>query len=141
MTSQEVKEYLMQYRDVVRQASAAQDHLTELKAMAERITPNYGGCGSGNAQIGDRLGEAVAKIVDAEAKLDAEIELLIATEREIERAIKSVEEPYRTLLYERYINGKTWEQLAVDMHYSYRGITKMHGRALIVIKECIEVPT
>lgn len=42
------KEYLMQYRDAVRRASAAQDHLTELRAMAERITPNYGSSGGGS---------------------------------------------------------------------------------------------
>lgn len=134
------KEYLMQYRDAVRRASAAQDHLTELRAMAERITPNYGA--SGSAQSSDKLGKAVACIVDAEARVDAEIELLIATEREIERTINAVgDSTLRTLLYERYINGKTWEQIAVDMHYSYRGVTKMHGRALLAVKECIEVPT
>lgn len=134
------KEYLQQYRDAVRRAKAAMDHLDELRAMAERITPNYSGGGGGH-QTGDRLGAAVARIVDAEAKVDAEIELMTATAREIRKTIEAVPEPYRTLLYERYINGKAWEQVAVDMHYSYRGVTKMHGRALQAVKECIEVPT
>lgn len=134
------KEYLQQYRDAVRRAKAAMDHLDELRAMAERITPNYSGGGGGH-QTGDRLGAAVARVVDAEAKVDAEIELMTATAREVRATIEAVPEPYRTLLYERYINGKAWEQVAVDMHYSYRGVTKMHGRALQAVKECIEVPT
>ena len=141
MTPQEVKEYLIGYRYAVRQASAAQDHLTELRAMAEQITPNYTSCGSGNAQTSDKLGKAVALIVEAEAKLDAEIELLIATEREIKRVIEAVEEPYKTLLYERYINGKTWEQIAVNMNYSYRQTTRMHGAALLAVKHVLECPT
>lgn len=136
------KEYLMQYRDAVRRASAAQDHLTELREMAERITPNYGGSGGGTHQIGDKLGAAVARLVDAESRVSDELELLEATEREVIGTIDKITDgTLHTLLYERYINGKTWEQIAVDMHYSYRGVTKMHGRALLAVKECIEVPT
>lgn len=142
MTAKEVKAYLNEYRKCVKRSRAAQDHLNELRTMAERITPNYGGNSGGNHVSSDKLGEAVARIVDAEARVEAEIEMLIATEREIEKVIKSVsDQTLSTLLYERYINGKTWEQLAVQMNYSYRGVTKAHGRALIAVKECIEVPT
>lgn len=136
------KEYLQQYRDAVRRAAAAQDHLDELRSMATRITPNYSSEGGGTHQTGDKLGAAVAKILDAEARVDEEVELLIAVEHEVTRAINKVKDAsLRTLLYERYINGKTWERIAVDMNYSYRGVTKMHGRALQAVKECIEVPT
>lgn len=131
----------MQYRQAVRRVKAAQDHLTELRAIAEHITPNYGSTGGGQA-CGDKLGDAVARIVDAEARVDAEIELLIATEREIDRVIKSVDDDkLRTLLYERYINGKTWEQVAVRMNYSYRHTTKLHGTALNILKDVLECPT
>ena len=58
------KEYLQQYRDSARRAKAAMDHLQELRAMAEKITPNYGGSGGGSNQAGDRLGAAVARMID-----------------------------------------------------------------------------
>ena len=132
------KEYLQQYRDAVRRAKAAMDHLDELRAMAERITPNYGSSGGGGKQTGDRLGAAVARIVDAEARVDAEIELLTATAREVRTTIEAVPEPYRTLLYERYINGKTWEQIAVIMNYSWRQTVRLHGIALNAVKDVIE---
>ncbi len=136
------KEYLLQYRDAVRRATAAQDHLDELRAMAERITPNYGGSGGGTHQTGDKLGAAVARLVDAENRVSDELELLEATEREVIGTIDKITDgTLHTLLYERYINGKTWERIAVEMNYSYRGVTKMHGRALQAVKECIEVPT
>ena len=125
------KEYLNQYRDAVRRASAAQDHLAELRAIAERITPNYSAEGGGTHQSGDKLGAAVARIIDAEARVDAEIELLIATEREIEHTIDAIEnKTLRTLLYERYINGKSFEKIAVDMNYSWRQTIRLHGTAL-----------
>lgn len=132
------KEYLQQYREAVRRADAALHHRDELRAMAERITPNYGGIGGSSHTACDALGETVAKLVDAEARVDAEIELLIATERAVGRVIDAVREPYRTLLYERYINGKTWEQIAVCMNYNYRWVLRLHGRALATVKQAIE---
>lgn len=136
------KEYLLQYRDAVSRAAAAQDHLDELRAMAERITPNYGSSGGGGKQTGDKLGVAVARLVDAESRVSDELELLEATERDVISTIgKITDGTLHTLLYERYINGKTWEQIAVIMCYSYRQITRMHGSALIAVKHVLECPT
>ena len=136
------KEYLLQYRDAVRRAAAAQDHLDELRAMAERITPNYGGSGGGTHQTGDKLGAAVARLVDAESRVSDELELLEATERDVISTIGKVTDgTLYTLLYERYINGKTWEQIAVALNYSYRQTTRMHGAALIAVKQVLECPT
>ena len=131
------KEYLLQYRDAVRRAKAATDHYAELRAMAERITPNYSGGGGGH-QTGDCLGAAVARIVDAEEKVDAEIELMTATAREVRKTIEAVPEPYRTLLYERYINGKTWEQIAVTLNYSFVHVVhRLHPAALRAVQAVI----
>ena len=136
------KEYLAQYREAARRVTAAQDHLTELRAMAERITPNYGGSGGGTHQTGDKLGAAVARLVDAESRVSDELELLEATEREVIGTIDKITDgTLHTLLYERYINGKTWEQIAVALNYSYRQTTRMHGAALIAVKHVLECPT
>ena len=134
------KEYLLQYRDAVRRAAAAQDHLDELRAMAERITPNYGSSGGGGKQTGDKLGAAVARLVDAESRVSDELELLEATERDVISTIgKITDGTLHTLLYERYINGKTWEQIAVVMNYSYQHIVHyLHPKALNAVKHLIE---
>lgn len=127
------KEYLMQYRDAMRRSKAITDHLTELRVMCEQLRTEDG------HKI--ELDKAVAELVDAQNRAKLEVDRLTALEQEIVQTISHTDEPYRTLLYERYINGKTWEQIAVAMYYSYRGVTKMHGRALQALKECIEVPT
>ena len=133
------KEYLLQYRDAVRRATAAQDHLEELRAMAERITPNYGSSGGGTHQTSDKLGAAVAKIVEAEERLDAEITMLIATEREVERTIQSVEdERLSSILYRRYICGNKWEEIAVSLNIEYRWLLRLHGRALQEVQKKID---
>lgn len=127
------KDYLMQYRDAMRRAQAISDHLTELRAVCEQL----------RTEDGHRvaLDAAVAELVDTEAKTAAEIERLTALEAEIIGVISHMPDPYQTLLYERYINGKTWEQVAVQMNYSYRHTTKLHGAALARLKDVLECPT
>lgn len=135
------KEYLLQYRDAVRRATAAQDHLDELRAMAERITPNYGGSGGGTHQTGDKLGAAVARLVDAESRVSDELELLEATEREVIGTIDKITDgTLHTLLYERYINGKTFETISVQMNFSYYHIVhRLHPKALKAVKMLLNV--
>jgi hypothetical protein len=133
MTMMTAKEYLMQYREAMHRTQAITDHLAELRAVCEQL----------RTEDGHRiaLDKAVAELVDAEAKTAAEIDRLTELEAEIIGTIGRVPEPYATLLYERYINGKTWEQVAVDMHYSYRHTTKLHGAALARMKDVLECPT
>ncbi len=37
---------------------------------------------------------------------------------------------YRIVLSERYIQGKKFEEIAVEQNYAYRHITRLHGEAL-----------
>lgn len=132
------KEYLQQYRDAVRRTSAALDHLEELRAMAMRITPNYSGTG-GDGQTGDRLGAAVARIMDAESRVSDELELLEATERAVIGTINSVDDArLRGILYRRYICGRKWEVIAVDLNIEYRWLLRLHGRALQEVQKKID---
>lgn len=39
------------------------------------------------------------------------------------------------ILYERYINLLTWEQIAEKLYYSYTGVFYAHGRALDIVEK------
>ena len=131
------KEYLLQYGAAVKRAEAALCHIQTLHDMATRITPNYSAEGGGTHQTGDKLGAAVAHIVDAENVLNNELEMLVATQREVIGTINKVKDiTLGTIRYERYINGKTFERIAVGMNYSWRQTIRLHGSALNEIK-CI----
>lgn len=135
------KEYLQQYQYSVKRARAALDHLHELQSMATRITPLYGGEGGGGQhQSGDeKMQNAVDKIIEAKNRVSDELEMLEATEREVVKTIDSVEDKtLRTLLYERYINDKTFELIAVKLNYSWRQTIRLHGTALMAVKNVIE---
>ncbi len=64
---------------------------------------------------------------------------LYAVKTEILEVVYMVNNPiYRTLLLARYINFKTWEQIAMDMNYDVSWIHRLHDKALETIKETIE---
>lgn len=127
------KEYLMQYRDAMRRAQAITEHLVELRAVCDRLKTNDG------EKV--ELDKAICEMVDAEHDASDAISSLTALEADVTKAIGKVKEPYSTLLYERYINGKTWEQVAVCMSYGYRHTLRVHGTALRLIKDVIECHT
>lgn len=84
---------------------------------------------------GNRTADKFANYAAYAAEIDSRIDDLFQIKQEIDQAIEKVENTtYRTLLIERYINFKKWEQIAVDMDYSFRQITRLHGEALKKIK-------
>lgn len=124
------KEYLMQYRDAMHRVKAIADHIADLRTMCEQLKTEDG------HKV--ELDKAVAELVDAQERAKTEVDRLTALEQEIVQTISHTDEPYRTLLYERYINGKTFEQIAVYMAYSWRQIIRLHGQALRIAQDVIE---
>lgn len=53
----------------------------------------------------------------------------------IETAIEKLEPRERRLVRLHYIDGLTWEQVAVEMTYSWRQVHRIHGEALEKLKE------
>ena len=49
---------------------------------------------------------------------------------EIENCINSLEPTERIIARSRYIEGKTFEQIAVDLNYSWRNTIRIHGKIL-----------
>ena len=90
--------------------------------------------GSPNRNI-HRMEDIIVKIVDLENDINQDIDMLVDLKTEIMQVIKKVDDlELQTLLEQRYLNFRTWEQIAVDMQYSTRNIYKLHDRAIKEIK-------
>jgi len=64
-------------------------------------------------------------------ELEAEKEMQMVTYREIRQQIGMVPDPTeQEILSRRYLLEQRWEKIAVEMGYSYRNITRIHGHAL-----------
>jgi len=51
-------------------------------------------------------------------------------QNEIILQIRKLEEPYRTILTDKYILGMSLEKISVEIGYAYENICRMHGTAL-----------
>ena len=103
------------------------------------ITQNYAGdCVSGTKDPHAKFDG----LAEYEIEIDAKVDELISVKRETEAAISQVENStYRDLLRRRYLCFDHWEQIAVEMNYSYMQVCRIHGRALQEIEDVIECYT
>ena len=128
------KEYLMQYRASMERTAEIEAHLRELKDEEFRLRDHEGRCSAMDA--------AVAKYVDACNEASKELTDLAVLRAEIIENIRKIpNQKLRSVLFHKYISGETWEQVAVKLHYSYRQTTRMHGSALLAMKDVLECPS
>lgn len=133
------KEYLQKMRMYDARIESKLLEVQQLKAMITKITPTLKEdvvTASGNQ---DKLGDAVAKIVDLESEINKDIDCYVDLKREVKAKLERLTNPnYYKVLEKRYVQYYTFERIATEMHYSYRNITKLHGRALQAFARVID---
>jgi DNA-directed RNA polymerase specialized sigma subunit len=131
LTSQEKKKYLQQYGKLNKEIDRQLEEITRLKALAEKATTTLSGMPKGTSDKDDTY----IRLIDLRGEVNDKIDQYVDMRKEIVRAIDTVEDlTLRTLLSRRYINGETWEQVAVNMNYCYMQICRLHGKALESIR-------
>lgn len=131
------KEYLSQYQAAEREIDELLERSVLLRSRAERITPTYGSDGGGSSQPNvNKIPMIVELIIEEEERTKQRVSELIELQTEIQTAISRVpDDTCRTLLFMRYIGGKSFEAIAVSMNYSYWHLTHaLHPKALQFIK-------
>ena len=137
MTTREVKQWLLR----ARQLQARIDQLEEAQRTAfERATSTTqapradAGGHSGVSRKPEMYGELAGAV-------DAELKRLDAVKAEIVAVIGKVDDnALASLLMGYYVSGKTWEQVCVDIHYSYiHTVHRLHPAALAAVGEILEV--
>ena len=133
------KEYLNQAYRLDQRINSKIEQVTSLNELATKCTSSLAGMPKAPNQATSTMTEAVTKIVDLQAEINRDIDTLVDLKREIVSVIKQVENlEYQTLLEKRYLCFHTWEQIAVDMHYSGKWIQKLHDRALDVVADILK---
>ena len=88
-----------------------------------------------NSHIGDLL-DAIAALEKYAERVNAKWDELIAMREEAKAQIEQIADGrYREVLHRRYLQGESWEYIAVGMGYSFRQVTRLHGGALRAIAE------
>lgn len=126
-----VKEYLRQYEVAERIARRLK---TEYDMQMQKIDAikspmNTDGMPHGSG-ISNRTEQSALRLLEtAERYKNAEVEAL-KKRQQVFSLIWNVPGLKGDILYERYINLKSWDQVADTVHVSLRHATRLHGEAL-----------
>lgn len=129
------KEYLQQAFKADRKIKLDIEKLSAMKSALYGKSVDYSSDGSSSGTNENHTEIAIAKIIDYESQINAEIDGLIDKRLEIESSINQIkDETLREILTRRYLLYQKWELIAVKMNYNVQWIYKLHGRALSKIK-------
>ena len=133
-----IRDYLRQYKEADRRVRQLEqeykEELDQIDAIGSPMdtdgTPHGTNIGRPTEQ------QALLLIRKAERLQQARYEA-IEIRQEIYETIRKVPGDEGSVLYERYILLKKWEDIAMDLHYSVRNIFVLHGKALDLAADCI----
>lgn len=123
------KEYLKSYRDAVIAEKQIKEEIDQLRMdkMFPSLVQDGMPHGSGSSDLSAYAAKLDEMLVELKEQMDKRLEL----RRDIVRKIESMDsETEKAVLRYRYIHMLKWEEIAVKMHYGYRNVLKVHGRAL-----------
>ena len=125
------KLWLMRYRHLNLEAAAIERAIRKAMETATNTTVALKEICMQTSGGGDLMANAVANVVDATKVLDDRRTEALRVMSEIMEAIKSVpDDVQRVILIEKYINGRTLQEIQKDVHYEKRNMIILHGRAL-----------
>lgn len=126
------KKQLQQYRWLRKNIQRLEEKILELESAAEKMTTVISDEPRSSSDQ-DKLSGIVAKMADIEKALKRQLHKSYIVLGEIENAIAMLPERERYLIRARYIDCRSWEEICVDMNYSWRGIHKIHSKALKIL--------
>lgn len=134
------KEFLKSYKIETSKLRIYEEEIERLQTEAESITQRIDGMPAGG-KISDKVGNIASKIVDLTMDAINQREKCTQVRKEIIDTIMSITRNEQIdVLYKRYIDGMKWEEIAVDMNYTYRAVLIIHGKALIEIQKILDKP-
>ena len=130
-----IQEYLEEYKKA---GKRAERYRKEYEAEQKKLGTIRSGVGDGTPRSGkiSKPTEAQARRLAAKAEKWKVAELdELELRNEIVELIHSVPDPYGAVLYERYIEGKEWEEVGAAVGYTGRHCRNLHEEALQLLEK------
>jgi len=132
------REFLSQIYKIDLRIDSKREQIEHLNELANKCTSTLTGMPRNPSPSASAMADAVSAIVDLEKEIAEDMRELIRVKKQITAVIGSVENlEYQTLLERRYLNEDTWEEIAVNMHYSSKWIMKLHSLALDAVERIL----
>lgn len=132
------KEYLNQVRNLESKMKILKEEIDILREMVVStgaIQQDERVLSSGTQ---DKMAETICKINEKECEWnDLMREFALARANVIINIQKLNNPEYEQILYKRYCQSKKWEEIALEMNYTYQWVCKLHGRALLELDKVL----
>lgn len=140
------KQYLNQIRDLDGQINRLERQRQDLRAMLfSTSSPANMGESVQTSTTESKWFALIAKVDELERDMVKEIDHLIdlkeAAAGKIEKISltdKQMERNVKEVLFRYYIRCESFEQIAVEMSYTYRWICMLHGKGLVAFDEYLK---
>lgn len=134
--TQEAKRLLQQVRLFDIHINSKLEELDKLKALTLKITTTIKPDVVSSSGNQDKIGDAVARIVDLQNEINQAVDSYIDRKKLVSDIIERIEDPdHVAILYKRYFHYERWEQIACEMNWGIRHTTRIHGYALVSFAE------
>ena len=135
MTAKEYLQQLERLNLLIQQKMKEQHDLEEMSKCVRAI--DYSKDRVSSSCSGDApFVNPVLKIVQLEQEINAEIDKYVDMKHTIINQIQQLPNTQHVkILYERYVQEHTFEQIAVNMNSSIRSVYNLHGQALQVFQK------
>ena len=122
MNREDLKNYKYNQNWIKRQL----EKYEEQKAIVYNISQNL----DGMPKAKNKPNYSLENLMDQYDKILEILEKDQEKQNEIILQIRRLEEPYRTILTDKYILGMSLEEISVEIGYAYANVCRMHGTAL-----------
>lgn len=131
MTKEDLREYL----ELKKYIQTLENRLAELDSRAMKITSTIQQDVVDGTRSQDKICEAVILIIELQELINDKIIILVEKEKKIMNTIEDLPVREKRLFYLRYIEGLRWEEVAVEMGYSWQHIHRLHSIALRMLNK------
>ena len=131
--------YLKQIKSMDAKINADIEELASLEALATRTTSVLGGERVQSSGSQQKMADCVAKIVDMQKQVNEEIDRYIEYKKDARELLSECDSECITLVSKRYFQFKTWEEIAVDMNFTYQWVSGgLHQKALAQVQKALD---
>lgn len=133
--NEEKKDYLKSYKKTRNRLNSLELQRKQIRIDMLHVRASQGdGMPRAKGETTD-LSRYIEQMANLEEQIDDKRLELMDKQAKITAAINSLEDDDEcTIMTEKYLNGKTWEQVAEDNGFAWMTMHRIHGKALKKIK-------
>ena len=129
MCIQEVKEKFKNYYWINKNIEQLEDELLVIESRVMKVTQTFSDLPKMKGHH-DKLADNVSDMIEIQNKINRKLPELYKLRSEIEELLNKLPAREQHLIMARYIHAKKFEEIAVDMGYSWQHIHDIHSKAL-----------